>query len=173
MNHDVPRTVATELLPRVRKRPLLSLLHSLRGGRLPVVAAARAVPQVGSGPRSTSSVMPRPVTGWRIWKSPPRNDPRCVRAPGSAVSSWTVPLRVSTIAPTGTEATPAIGTADVAPGRRTRTVPADALTLTRSPSLGVAAGGSGAAEPGASGVPAGGWPDWGAASPAGSDAVVK
>src|SRR6185295_6016147 len=74
--HDVPRTVATLLPPRVRNLPLLSLPHSRRGGLrffFLLVAAARA-PALGQpvgAPRRTSSVRPPPFAGWRISMSPP------------------------------------------------------------------------------------------------------
>jgi hypothetical protein len=111
---------------------------------LVTVAAARAPPagHVGSGPRSTSSVIPRASTGWRTWKRPPWKLPVCDEPSGSLVVSFTLPRRVSTIEPTGTDAVPGSATARAAPGRRTVTLPPVVATPMLWPSCGGAAGGS-------------------------------
>ena len=46
--------------------------------------------------------MPLPCLRWRIWKTPPQNVPFCVRPCASrALCSTILPLRVSTVVPTG------------------------------------------------------------------------
>ena len=149
-NHVVPRTVMTLLLARVRNCPWRSWPQSERGGRRRVTEAARAPPeeQVGSAPRRTSSVMPWPPIGWRTSKSPPWKVPVWVAPAGSAACSFTVPARVSTIEPTGTDAPSASAAARVAPGTRTRTVPPAGATPTLRPSCGGAAGAGTSSVPG-------------------------
>ncbi len=82
MTHDVPRAVATLLLPWVRKRPPLSRAHSERTGFFLAAARATFPPRRQERklpPRSASVVMPWPGAPGVIWKRPPQKTPLCVR----------------------------------------------------------------------------------------------
>ena len=106
--HDVPRTVATLLLPCVRKRPPLSAPPELAPLRLLLVtAAARAVARPGAAGRrgAAEEDVGDAVPGLRLADLEDaalegRGLRPCRRS--SAVVSATWPLRVSTIAPVGT-----------------------------------------------------------------------
>ena len=84
--------------------------------------------------------MPRAPAGWRTSKRPPWKVPVWLPSPGTAELRVTVPLRASTIEPTGIEAASVSATARAEPGRRTSTLPACAATPTLWPSSGGAGG---------------------------------
>ena len=67
--------------------------------------------------------MPWPPAGWRTSKSPPWKVPVWVAPPGRAARSFTLPARVSTMEPSGIEASEESAAAWVAPGTRTSTLP--------------------------------------------------
>ena len=139
----------TLLLARVRNRPWR---RGPRDARRALACdrrgAAPPAGHVGGAPRSTSSVMPWPPAGWRTSKSPPWKVPVCVAPPGRAACSFTLPARVSTMEPSGIEASEESAAAWVAPGTRTSTLPFAGAIATLASRTGAAAGAGASSVPG-------------------------
>ena len=92
--------------------------------------------------------MPPAPAGWRTWKMPPWKVPVWLAPADTAELRTTVPLRASTIEPTGTEAAWVMATGRGEPGTRTRTLPACSSTPMLWPISGVVAGARAGAEAG-------------------------
>src|SRR3954469_3452265 len=136
-SHFVPRTVAALYLPAVRKAPLPSP-QSLRVFGFVAAALALALGHFASASTRVRVVIPLacvtlkiPSKNLAVWGAAP--------ALGIEVSS-TVPLRVSTIEPTGMPLAASRTTNAELPGSLTFTVPLSALTTTTLLTTGVGAG---------------------------------
>src|SRR5262245_28680523 len=182
----VPRTVAAERLPRVRKRPL-ALALSLRSVRLESLAAEARLPRflvvqlLKLEPFNLSSVRPlsRFLRDCSTWNRPALNLPSWVFWPAPvALTISTVPRLVSRNDPTGIWRSsvsgskcrpfwdaPARAERAPPPGTAMRTVPEIRCTFTARPSTGAGRPGGGGAVAPASNAPMSQAAPWGLAVP--------